>query len=71
MTTANAMQLKHARPAAKSLQRRRASIERKAAAVNRCWSAAERRLRSELAGQLQLRLLASIVKAHSRALSVA
>lgn len=71
MKTQLAPKPKHAAPSANSLERRREAIQRKAAAVNRCWSAGERRLRSELARQLQLRLFATIVQANCQTLSVA
>ena len=71
MKTQLATRPKRAAPTAKSLGRRREAIQRKAAAVNRCWSAGERRVRSELARQLQLRLFATIVQANCQSLSVA
>lgn len=72
MRTLIAMNSKRNNPTARatSTERRREEIGRKAAAMNRHWSADERQVRSELAEHLQRRLFATIVDANERLLSV-
>lgn len=71
MQTSTTLKLKNAAARGNSPQNRREQIARKAAAVNREWSAVERGQRAELAEQLQRQLFAAIVSANAQLQSVA
>lgn len=71
MQTSTTLKMKNAVVRAKSPEKRREEIARKAAAVSREWSAAERRQRLKLAEQLQHQLFAAIVNANAQLQSVA
>jgi hypothetical protein len=71
MKTSTTLKMKNAAIPRSSPLRRREEIARKAAAVGREWSAAERRRRLKLAEQLQRQLFAAIVNANAQLQSVA
>lgn len=71
MKSSTTLKLKNVPARGNSPKNRREVIARAAAAVSRDWSAAERRLRLELAGQLQRKLFAAIVDTNAPLQSVA
>ena len=71
MKTSTTLKIKNTAVRGNSPEKRREEIARKAAMVNREWSATERRQRLKLAEQLQHQLFAAIVNANSQLQSVA
>ncbi|HVW37629.1 MAG TPA: hypothetical protein VHB99_10005 [Pirellulales bacterium] len=71
MKTSTTLKMKGGAVRGNSPEKRREEIARKAAAVGREWSAAERRRRLKLAERLQRQLFAAIVNANVQLQSVA